>query len=72
MKKIFVTGSTGFLGSSIVKLLVATGYEVHCLKRESSNLFRLNDSLNKISLVELEGINFIEYFKAHQIDCILH
>jgi len=72
MNKIFVTGSTGFLGSSIVKLLVTTGYEVHCLKRESSNLFRLNDTLNKINLVELEGINFIEYFKTHQIDCILH
>jgi len=72
MKKIFVTGSTGFLGSSVVKLLVATGYEVHCLKRESSNLFRLNGILNKINLVELEDINFIEYFRGHQIDCILH
>ena len=33
MKKIFVTGSTGFLGAAVVKLLVAAGYEIHCLKR---------------------------------------
>jgi CDP-paratose synthetase len=72
MKKIFVTGSTGFLGAAIVKLLVASGYETHCLKRESSDLFRLNSVLNKINLVELEGINYIEYFRGHQIDCILH
>jgi nucleoside-diphosphate-sugar epimerase len=72
MKKIFITGSTGFLGSSVVKLLITTGYEIHCLTRKSSNLFRLNDVLNKINLVELNDINFIDYFKDHQIDCVLH
>ena len=72
MRKIFVTGATGFLGSSVVKLLAATGYDIHCLKRKSSNLFRLNGSLSKIKFVELEGINFTEYFRDHQIDCILH
>ena len=62
MKKIFITGSTGFLGSCVVKLLVTTGYEIHCLTRKSSNLFRLNNILNKINLVELDGVNFINYF----------
>ena len=72
MKKIFVTGSTGFLGSSVVRLLVAKGYEVHCLKRQNSNLLRLNGILDKVNLVALEGINFIDYFSEHKIDSILH
>jgi nucleoside-diphosphate-sugar epimerase len=35
--KVFVTGATGFTGSHTVPLLLAKGWEVHCLYRESSN-----------------------------------
>lgn len=39
--KIFVTGATGFIGSYLVKNLLRQGHELLCLKRESSDLFRL-------------------------------
>ncbi len=35
--KVFVTGATGFTGSRTVPLLLARGWEVHCLYRESSD-----------------------------------
>ena len=72
MKKIFVTGATGFLGSSVVKLLAATGYDIHCLKRKSSNLFRLNGISSKVKFVELECIDFTDYFRDYQIDYVIH
>lgn len=36
MKKVFITGATGFLGSYLAKLLVQKGEEVHALKRKNS------------------------------------
>ncbi len=41
----FVTGGTGHIGSTLVKVLNDRGYEVHCLVRESSDLTYLK-SLN--------------------------
>lgn len=35
--KVFVTGATGFTGSHTVPFLLAKGWEMHCLYRESSN-----------------------------------
>jgi len=35
--KIFVTGATGFTGSTTVPLLIEKGWEVHCLYRSSSD-----------------------------------
>jgi nucleoside-diphosphate-sugar epimerase len=35
--KVFVTGATGFTGSRVVPLLLASGYEVRCLYRSTSD-----------------------------------
>ncbi|RJX19119.1 MAG: NAD-dependent epimerase/dehydratase family protein [Desulforudis sp.] len=37
IKKVLVTGATGFTGSFVVRELCAAGYEVYCFVRESSN-----------------------------------
>jgi len=36
--KALVTGATGFIGSNLVRELVAKGYEVACLARKTSDL----------------------------------
>lgn len=43
MLKVFVTGSTGFIGSHLVERLIHKGYHVVCLVRKNSNLKWLNE-----------------------------
>jgi len=53
--KAYVTGGTGFIGSHLVELLVAQGYQVTCLVRKTSHLRWLNhlcaDKSSPIQLV---------------------
>ena len=41
--KVFITGATGFIGSSVARALVKKGYEVKCLVRSNSNLKWISD-----------------------------
>ncbi|MCX8030930.1 MAG: NAD(P)-dependent oxidoreductase [Thermodesulfovibrionales bacterium] len=48
--KAFVTGATGFIGSHLVEALLRSGFQVNCLRRQSSSLRNI-EGLN-IELVE--------------------
>ena len=53
--KVFLTGATGFIGSFLAKHLIDEGHELLCLKRETSDLFRLEtykDSINWVNTSE--------------------
>lgn len=43
IKKVFVTGAAGFVGSHLAHKLVKDGYEVHILIRPSTNIDRIRD-----------------------------
>lgn len=69
---IFMTGSTGYLGSHLLHSLVNHGYTVYCLKRASSNLDRVHDIASKVTWIELETADFNQFFATHKIEYVLH
>lgn len=74
IKKIFVTGATGFIGSNIVKMLVEKGYEVHALIKKQSNIRLIEDMKDKIHILEYEGDiqSLIIYFERTSPDLVIH
>lgn len=68
MKKILVTGASGFIGRKILKLLVNGGYEVHAVSR---NIFNCNK-------VKWHSANLLDKYEADALikkiepECIFH
>lgn len=50
MKKVLVTGATGFIGASLVEKLVKEECDVAVILRKNSNLWRLGKVINKIKI----------------------
>ncbi|MFC1566310.1 NAD-dependent epimerase/dehydratase family protein [bacterium] len=74
-KTILLTGATGFLGSNLLKRLVAEteNYNVIVLKRSFSNTFRINSIIDKIKYYDLDKLTNVDLvFKENKIDTIIH
>ena len=61
--RVFLTGATGFIGSYLAKYLMDEGHELLCLKRETSDLFRLENYKDNIHWVNTSE-NWKDTFKA--------
>tara|TARA_B110000238_G_scaffold139213_1_gene150114 strand:- start:2902 stop:3834 length:933 start_codon:yes stop_codon:yes gene_type:complete len=47
---ILITGAAGFIGSNLTRHFVSRGINVHILIKRSSNIWRLNDIINKTNV----------------------
>lgn len=70
--KIFVTGATGFLGFHFVNVAVSMGYQVLCLRRNTS--ISLFDTFveGKIQWINIEAPNLKEVVNSFRPDILLH
>ncbi|MAH99377.1 MAG: hypothetical protein CMA12_08615 [Euryarchaeota archaeon] len=63
MKKIFLTGSTGFIGSNINSYLICKGYKVTCVSRKKNN---------DKNFIQLDLTKKIKFKPKKKFDCIIH
>lgn len=50
LKRVLVTGATGFLGSHVARNLIKKGFDVGAIVRGQSNCYRLSDCLDSIKI----------------------
>lgn len=71
-KKAFVTGGTGFLGRHIVEQLVASGWDVTCFYRASSNIDALMALPVRLQLGVLHDADSVSASMPDEVDVIFH
>lgn len=74
MKKVIVTGATGYIGSNLVKKLLEMNKEVHIVTRSTSKLDLIDNLVDKINIFEYGDSvqNIIEYFYKVKPDIVFH
>jgi len=48
-KKILITGATGFVGANLLRKLIDSKNDIHVIIRSTSNLWRINDIIDKVN-----------------------
>ena len=74
-KKILVTGATGFVGANLVRHFLKKGASISILKRQESNLWRIRNIANQISVYNADLLDYARVNKAVKRirpDVILH
>lgn len=64
MKKVLVTGGTGFVGAYLLHYLVQKGYQVCALKRSSSPMHLVKDIVDKVEWIEGDLLDIAVLEKA--------
>lgn len=69
---ILLSGSTGFLGSYLLKSFIEKGFKVIALKRSSSNLCRIENALSHCIVYDVDAIELNTIFEMHPIDAVIN
>lgn len=69
---ILLAGSTGFLGSYLLKAFISSGHEVIALKRASSDTYRINTYMDKVTFYDINTVELRTIFETHPIDIVVN
>ena len=73
MKRIIITGATGYIGSHVTKYLLSQGFSVAIVVRAHSNLASVEGFLDRIQVITYVDIqHLIPSFKSFRPDTVLH
>ncbi len=73
MTTILITGGAGFVGSYVIKALLASNlYKIIVVIRTQTDLYRIHEITEKITLVNIDHLNLTEIFTQHTIDGVIH
>ncbi len=73
MKRIIITGATGYIGSHETKYLLSQGFSVAIVVRAHSNLASVEGFLDRIQVITYVDIqHLIPSFKSFRPDTVLH
>jgi len=72
VKKIFVTGGSGFVGQNIIPILIAHGYEVQALARSNKSIKLVSKLGAKPIKGDLTDLSESAKEALHQCDYVLH
>jgi dihydroflavonol-4-reductase len=74
LKRVFITGGTGFLGSYIIKELVEKGYEVRAIRRSAKLPFYIPASiLDRVEWVEGDVLDLVSLEDAMEgMNAVIH
>lgn len=71
--KVLVTGATGYLGSNLVRRLLADGHEIAAFKRRGSSLTRVLDVVSDMDWYYVDEPDLSVPFKRHAgFDAVVH
>ncbi len=66
MKKILITGGTGFIGSNFVRKFLELGEEVHLIVRHESNFWRIDDIKDKLKF------HYVDLLDAAEVEKLIN
>lgn len=69
---ILISGSTGFLGSYLLKSFLDKGHQVIGLKRTTSDSCRVDDYLQEVVFYDIDIVEIAEVFKKHKVDIVIN
>lgn len=61
MKRVVITGGTGFVGANLVRWLTKQGHQVHLIVRQESKMWRVRDVLEQVQL------HYIDYTDLEEV-----